>query len=60
MPNDMFPEHDRCVYARMCVIYWSDLARLEVKLVWKYNREVKCGNRRSLRAHAEHELLGLN
>lgn len=41
MPNDMFPEHDRCVYARMCVIYWSDLARLEVKLVWKYNREVE-------------------
>lgn len=37
----MFPEHDRCVYARMCVIYWSDLARLEVKLVWKYNREVE-------------------
>lgn len=41
MPNDMFPEHDRCVYARMCVIYWSDLARSEVKLVWKYNREVE-------------------
>lgn len=37
----MFPEHDRCVYARMCVIHWSDLARLEVKLVWKYNREVE-------------------
>lgn len=41
MPNDMFLEHDRCVYARMCVIYLSDLARLEVKLVWKYNREVE-------------------
>lgn len=37
----MFLEHDRCVYARMCVIYLSDLARLEVKLVWKYNREVE-------------------
>lgn len=37
----MFSEHDRCVHARICVICWSDLARSEVKLVWKYNREVE-------------------